>query len=159
MVLGKEHPYTLIKIGNLAEVLSPQGKYEQAEEMHRQSLRLYEMVLGKGFPYTMWSCHHLNQCLSPTIMFSFLSSAFSLARVRGLFVSYNNAPVAFPGSCRACSVDLVTAKGLTQPQFSLSAVGRHLELDRWTSSPDIGIASLSQTLSELGAGRPCHVGE
>jgi len=35
MVLGKEHPDTLTSMNNLAEVLRGQGKYEQAEEMHR----------------------------------------------------------------------------------------------------------------------------
>jgi Tetratricopeptide repeat len=34
-VLGKEHPDTLTSMNNLALVLSQQGKYEQAEEMHR----------------------------------------------------------------------------------------------------------------------------
>jgi hypothetical protein len=36
-VLGKEHPSTLTSMNNLATVLSDQNKYEQAEEMHRQS--------------------------------------------------------------------------------------------------------------------------
>lgn len=31
-VLGKEHPLTLTNMGNLASVLSDQGKYEQTEE-------------------------------------------------------------------------------------------------------------------------------
>jgi hypothetical protein len=35
MVLGKEHPSTLMSMNNLAEALRYQGKYEQAEEMHR----------------------------------------------------------------------------------------------------------------------------
>jgi hypothetical protein len=33
MVLGTEHPDTLMSMNNLALVLSHQGKYEQAEEM------------------------------------------------------------------------------------------------------------------------------
>ena len=32
-MLGKEHPSTLTSIDNLANVLSRQGKYEEAEEM------------------------------------------------------------------------------------------------------------------------------
>jgi nitrogenase subunit NifH len=36
----KEHPHTLTSMNNLATVLSRQGKYEQAEVMHRQAIRL-----------------------------------------------------------------------------------------------------------------------
>ena len=36
----KEHPSTLTTMNNLATVLRDQGKYEQAEVMHRQALRL-----------------------------------------------------------------------------------------------------------------------
>jgi hypothetical protein len=36
---GKDHPSTLASMNNLGSVLSEQGKYEQAEEMHRQGLR------------------------------------------------------------------------------------------------------------------------
>ena len=46
-VLGKKHPSTLRSMNNLAEVLSSQGKYKEAEEMHRQALALRETVLGK----------------------------------------------------------------------------------------------------------------
>jgi hypothetical protein len=35
-VLGKEHPFTTRSKNDLAGVLRGQGKYEQAEEMHRQ---------------------------------------------------------------------------------------------------------------------------
>ena len=47
MRLGKEHPDTLMSMNNLALVLSGQGKYSEAEEMHRQELALCETVLGK----------------------------------------------------------------------------------------------------------------
>ena len=40
---------------SLVTVLRDQGKYEQAEEMHRQALRLREMVLGKEHLATMTS--------------------------------------------------------------------------------------------------------
>jgi Tetratricopeptide repeat len=36
---------------NLALVLISQGKYEHAEEMHRQELGLSETVLGKEHPH------------------------------------------------------------------------------------------------------------
>jgi Tfp pilus assembly protein PilF len=40
MVLGKDYPSTLKSRNNLAEVLRNQGKYKQAEEMHRRALGL-----------------------------------------------------------------------------------------------------------------------
>ena len=52
---GTEHPSTLTSMDNLALVLSRQGKYEQAEEMHRQALGLRETVLGKEHPDTLES--------------------------------------------------------------------------------------------------------
>jgi hypothetical protein len=47
MMLGKGHPSKPTSMNSLALVLSDQGKYEQAEEMHRQAFRLRETVLGK----------------------------------------------------------------------------------------------------------------
>jgi hypothetical protein len=44
------HPLTLTSMNKLAEMLSRQGKCKEAEEMHRQALRLREMVLGKAPP-------------------------------------------------------------------------------------------------------------
>jgi hypothetical protein len=58
-VLGEEHLYTLTNMNNLASVLSDQGKYEQAEEMHRQALRLRETVLGNEHPSTLTSMANL----------------------------------------------------------------------------------------------------
>ena len=37
-------------MNNLATVLSHQGKYERAEEMHRQILSLSKTLLGKEHP-------------------------------------------------------------------------------------------------------------
>jgi hypothetical protein len=42
-------------MNNLATVLSDQGKYEEAEEMHRQALGLRETVLGREHPDTLTS--------------------------------------------------------------------------------------------------------
>jgi len=39
-----------MSINNLASVLRGQGKYKQAEEMHRQALELKETLLGRGCP-------------------------------------------------------------------------------------------------------------
>ena len=51
-------------MNNLATVLSDQGKYEQAEEMHRQALELRETVLGKEHPDTLTSMNNLASVLS-----------------------------------------------------------------------------------------------
>jgi hypothetical protein len=51
-VLGKEHPDTLTRMNNLALVLGKQGKYEEAEAMHRQTLELREKVPGEEHPDT-----------------------------------------------------------------------------------------------------------
>lgn len=43
-MLGHEHPDTLGNMNNPALVLDSQGKYEEAEHMHRQTLELMEQV-------------------------------------------------------------------------------------------------------------------
>jgi Tetratricopeptide repeat len=50
-------------MNNLTGVLNRRGKYEQAEEMHRQALRLKE-VLGQGHPSTLSSMNNLAGVLS-----------------------------------------------------------------------------------------------
>jgi hypothetical protein len=46
-------------MNNLATVLRYQGKYKQAEEMHRQTLGLCETVLGKQHPSTLRNMNNL----------------------------------------------------------------------------------------------------
>jgi Flp pilus assembly protein TadD len=46
-------------MNNLATVLRDQGKYEEAEEMHRQELGSCETVLGKEHPDTLTSMNNL----------------------------------------------------------------------------------------------------
>ncbi|KAK8009195.1 kinesin light chain [Apiospora marii] len=58
-VLGHEHPDTLGSMNNLANVLDRQGKYVEAEEMHRQTLALRETVLGREHPDTLDSVNAL----------------------------------------------------------------------------------------------------
>jgi hypothetical protein len=60
-VLGKEHPSTLTSTHNLALVLRNQGKYEEVEEMHRHTRRLYETVLDKEHPHTLTSMASLQE--------------------------------------------------------------------------------------------------
>lgn len=49
---------------NLAEVLSSQGKNEEAEEMHGRALALREMMLRKEYPSTPTSMNNLAEVLS-----------------------------------------------------------------------------------------------
>jgi hypothetical protein len=62
-VLGKEHPSTLSSMNNLGLVLGSQGKYKEAEAMHRQTLQLKEKVLGKEHPSTLDSMNNLELVL------------------------------------------------------------------------------------------------
>jgi hypothetical protein len=58
-VLGKEHRSPPTSMNKLVGVLSNQGKYEQADEMHRQVLGLREAVLGNEHPSTLTSINNL----------------------------------------------------------------------------------------------------
>ena len=58
-VLGTNHPDTLGSMNNLALSLRLQGKYAEAEAMHRQTLKLMETVLGKDHPDTLTSMNNL----------------------------------------------------------------------------------------------------
>ena len=46
-VLGPEHPSTLASVDKLGLVLSSQGKYEEAEAMHRRDLKGSEKIPGR----------------------------------------------------------------------------------------------------------------
>jgi pentatricopeptide repeat protein len=46
-------------MNNLALVLARQGKYDEAEEMHRRMLELRGRVLGKEHPDTLTSMNNL----------------------------------------------------------------------------------------------------
>jgi tetratricopeptide (TPR) repeat protein len=54
---------TLASISNLAISLGYQGKYAEAEAMHRQMLQLKETVLGKDHPDTLRSINNLAESL------------------------------------------------------------------------------------------------
>ncbi|KAI1330264.1 Tetratricopeptide repeat-domain-containing protein [Xylariaceae sp. FL0255] len=54
-----EDLYRYKGMDNLASVLDSQGKYEEAEKMHRQTLGLGEKVLGREHPDTLTSMNNL----------------------------------------------------------------------------------------------------
>jgi len=58
------HHSTLMSMNNLAEVLSHQGKYDEAEVMYQQALAVMEMVLGKEHPETLSSVSSLANMLN-----------------------------------------------------------------------------------------------
>ena len=58
-VLGKEHPFTLISMNNLASLFKSQGKYDATEPLYREALQLSEKVLGKEHPSTLLSMNNL----------------------------------------------------------------------------------------------------
>ncbi len=62
-VLGSEDPPTIDSLNNLGLVLEHQGKYEEAEQRHRQALKLYEKVLGREHHYTLDSLKNLGDVL------------------------------------------------------------------------------------------------
>ncbi len=53
MLLGPDHPHTLIGMHELDVALSSQGKYAEAEQMHQQTLELRRKVLAQSI-HTRW---------------------------------------------------------------------------------------------------------
>ncbi|KAJ5630438.1 uncharacterized protein N7484_010538 [Penicillium longicatenatum] len=62
-VLRRDHPDTLTSVGNLGLVLDRQGKYEEAEAMHRRALAGYGEVFRREHPFTLTSFEHLRAAL------------------------------------------------------------------------------------------------
>ena len=62
-VLGPEHRYTLLSMGNLANVLRIQTKFEEAEESYRLTLELSDKVLGPEHNYTLQVINNLGVTL------------------------------------------------------------------------------------------------
>lgn len=54
-MLGPVHPSTLISVNNLGPVLESQGKYDEAEVMHRRDSERSEKMLGPEHPDTLIS--------------------------------------------------------------------------------------------------------
>jgi Tfp pilus assembly protein PilF len=62
-VLGREHRNTLTSVNNLGLVLESQGKYDEAEAMHRRALGGLERVLGREYPDILTSVSNLGLVL------------------------------------------------------------------------------------------------
>ena len=57
--LGKEHPDTLLAIGNLALAHQATGRYEDAEALHKHVLEKQARLLGEDAPATLTSVNNL----------------------------------------------------------------------------------------------------
>lgn len=57
--VNANHPSTINSIGNLANVLYRQGKYEEAEKVQRQTLELKGKVFGVDHTDTLASINYL----------------------------------------------------------------------------------------------------
>jgi len=57
--IGKECPATLVSKAYLVDTLSLQGKYKEAEEVHRDALSAQEKKLGREHPGTLASLQGL----------------------------------------------------------------------------------------------------
>jgi tetratricopeptide (TPR) repeat protein len=62
-VLRRDYPHTLTSVSNLRLVLSSQGKYKEAEAMHRQALKGYKKVLRRDHLHTLTSVSNLRSVL------------------------------------------------------------------------------------------------
>ena len=58
-LLGKEHPGTLITVGNLAVLFQDKGDYEQAEAYYKRDLEASERLLGPEHPSTLTTVGNL----------------------------------------------------------------------------------------------------
>lgn len=63
LVLGEEHPSTLVSYNNLAYNLKAQERYSEAEPLFRKGLEISEQVLGEEHPTTRFLRSNLEQCL------------------------------------------------------------------------------------------------
>jgi tetratricopeptide (TPR) repeat protein len=58
-----EHPDTLTSMYNVARALEDQGKYDEAEAMHRETLALSKKLFGDEHPKTLRSMYNVARAL------------------------------------------------------------------------------------------------
>ena len=61
--LGEDHPDTLSSMNNLFNVLKEQGKWQEAEQLHREALKGMRPRLGEDHPDTLSSMNNLANVL------------------------------------------------------------------------------------------------
>ena len=52
-VLGKDHPNVATDYNNLANLLSAQSKYDEAEPLYRRAMEIFQTKLGLDHPKTV----------------------------------------------------------------------------------------------------------
>ncbi|KAK5200946.1 hypothetical protein LTR47_012122, partial [Exophiala xenobiotica] len=62
-VLGKEQFPILVTTNNLATQLAKQAKWEEAEELYRDSFRMCNRVVGRQHPLTFETINNLHSLL------------------------------------------------------------------------------------------------
>jgi tetratricopeptide (TPR) repeat protein len=147
-VLGREHPYTLTSMNNLALVLDSQGKYEEAEAMHRQTLAMREKVLG---------CEHLNTLTSVYCL------AYLLAKQRMFEESLDLYRRACDGYSKVLGEHHLTTRTCRQhcskvlkSQEQAPVVFSAATPDKSISAPTRKVLRLSRGLAHLGIRRSKH---
>ena len=99
-MLGVEHPETLSSAGNLAAVLSDQGKYIEAEQMLQPTLASLQRILGPAHPDTLLSARGLE--IVRKHLRSTTPTTAALSGVQGLPLAMHSAePAAISHSVQA----------------------------------------------------------
>jgi tetratricopeptide (TPR) repeat protein len=133
-----------MSMNNLAGVLDRQGKYEEAEAMHRQTLATSEKVLGREHPSTLTSVYCLAHLLAKQHMFE-----ESLNLYRRACNGYSIVLGEHYLTTRACQQHYSEALKLQEQSpvvFSAAA------LDKSVSAPTCKVSMLSRGLAHLGIG-------
>lgn len=64
LVMGRDHPLTLMSMNGLAWVMEDNREHRQAEEIHRQQLEACKRALGRKHPYTLAVMSNLSRVLN-----------------------------------------------------------------------------------------------
>jgi tetratricopeptide (TPR) repeat protein len=105
-------------MSNLALALSDQGKYAEAEAMHRRTLALREKVLGKEHPHTLTSVYSLAYSLQHQHQYK-----EALLLYQRAYTGYHHALGPDHPTARACLDDYTSAQ--RSADASPSANERH----------------------------------
>jgi hypothetical protein len=147
-VLGRERPDTLTSVSQLATVLSSQGRYDEAEAMHRQTLATREKVLGREHPDTLTSVYCLAYLLAKQHMFE-----ESLHLYKRACHGYSKVLGEHHPTARACwqhCSEVLKLQEQSPIVFSAAA------LDKSISAPTRTVSRLSRGLAHLGIGGSKH---
>lgn len=126
-------------------MLNRQGKYEEAEAMHRQTLATREKVLGREHPDTLTSVYCLADLLAKQHMFN-----ESLALYERACDGYSRVLGEHHPTTRACRQHY---SEVLKPQEQSPVVFSAAAPDKSVSAPTRKVSRLSRGLAHLGIGR------